>query len=94
MTIGKLFVLYNLYDGKERLDINMFMIAFNWTHVKRVRICNHTECKCFFTFYDQFVGEVWDQTAMEDYLFEFFTEEVFRGVVKDFKIQNEFIANT
>ena len=92
MTIQKIFVFYNLCNGRFHSEIDMFMIPFNWTHVKRMSTSSYDMSP--FAFCHQFVGEEREQDAMKNYLFEFFTDHVFKGVVSEFKIQNEFIETT
>ena len=86
-------VLYDLYDGKTERDIGYFYIPTDWNTNSYNVLCkpSHITCECRFKYSRIFTGqsETWADT--HDYLFNLFTELMFKKIVKEFKLENEYI---
>jgi len=87
-------VLYDLNEGKTQNDVGYYYIPTDWNEHSYTIMClpSHITCECRFKYSQKFTGqcETWADT--HEYIFSFFTELVFRGIVKEFKIENEFIG--
>jgi hypothetical protein len=86
-------VLYDLQDGKTQQDMDYYFIPTDWnTHIYTV-LCppSHIACECRFKYSQSFHGqsETWADT--HEYLSTLFTELVFKGIIKEFELKNEFI---
>jgi hypothetical protein len=84
-------VLYNLYVGKDPRDLGYYYIPTDWVRVSGNVLCTPTkiECECPFMYYEKFSGSKYTEPEMIEYLFEFFTDLVFKGIVLNFAIKNE-----
>jgi hypothetical protein len=87
-------VIYDLYEGKAATDMGYYYIPTDWNAHSYTVLCqpSHITCECRFKYSQSFTGqgETWANT--HEYLFSFFTELVFKKIVKGFKLENEFIG--
>jgi hypothetical protein len=89
-----IFVFYNLHEGKNVNDMGYYYIPTDWNPHSYTVLCkpSYIKCECPFNYVQGFAGQLQTWANTHDYLFAFFTELVFRGIVKEFKLENEFIA--
>lgn len=87
--MGELHVFYNLFADKSRKQFIEYLLPGDWIWKSTGTTCPKSHrftCNCEFVFYDVYVGSLYNEYIVKEYLFDLYNDMMFEGIVVNFMI--------